>query len=132
MSDRGEETCDCGNENRKDVRYRLEGLRRIINDVFLFLFSLLKRQSSRVLLLLFVLMIFFFAKEASSYFNSDCREHKKNSTEIGDKRKKTFARRTMPAISDFQHLILISVNPRGKRICTKVSQRAIISVCVRV
>jgi len=75
MSDRGEETRDCGNENRKDIRYRLEDLRRIINDAFLFLFSFLKHRSSGVLL--FVLMIFFFAKEASSYFNSDCQEYKK-------------------------------------------------------
>jgi len=48
MSDRGEETRDCGNENRKDIRYRLEDLRGIINDAFLFLFSFLKHQSSGV------------------------------------------------------------------------------------
>lgn len=130
MSDRGEETRDCGNENRKDIRYRLD-LRRIINDAFPFLFLFLKRQSSRVLL--FVLMIFFRAKEASSYFNStDCQEYKKTPPRSGGGKKRHW-RGAQCLQSDFQHLILISVIPAGSEFVQKYHREPLfLCVCACV
>lgn len=77
MSDRGEETRDCGNENRKDIRYRLEDLRRIINDAFLILIFILETsvlQSGTFCPDDFSLP----RRKTSPYnFDSDCQEYKK-------------------------------------------------------
>lgn len=77
MSDRGEETRDCGNENRKDIRYRLEDLRRIISDAFLILISFL--ETSVLQSVTFCPDDFLFREERTSSYNfdSDCQEYKK-------------------------------------------------------